>query len=663
MPANHLAIRDAWRQYIAGSSLNVHLLSPEIARSWQRCHNLNVDPQRTRPYGIDRPLLEERRFQRQRLLKIVRPVMERIYDYVRHTGFQVLLSDECGFLLDVVGDPDITVRAEAVELCPGGNWSEEFKGTNAIGTAIFERKPVQVFASEHYCAPNQFLICSASPIFDAEARMVGVLDVSGDYRYANVHTLAMVVAAVGSIENELRLQRASGQLFAAYRYSNILLENMSDGLISVDNRGVITEINARGAEILGVNPGRVKGQPLAQIAGEHSVLLQFLREGGEEREQLIVVGHAGRKVRVAASLLRDEDGLVIGAVATMHEISHRASAARPLALVPVATTCEEIVGSSAVMQRLRERMRVAAASASTVLLEGESGTGKELAARAIHAGGRRRHAPFVALNCAALPETLIESELFGYEEGSFTGARRGGQPGKFELAHGGTLFLDEVGDMPLSAQSKLLRALQERSVIRLGSRIEREVDIRIIAATLRDLRQEVREGRFRQDLYYRLDVLRLDLPPLRAHLEDLPTLVEQLAERIARRLEVEVKPLGDGVLERLAAYDWPGNVRELENAIERAINLAADAPRIEVAHFELRPALVDEAELRDDMSAPLSLVQMEREMIHRALAHFHGNIQQAATSLGISRNTLYRKLKEYPLAMPIDDDAESWGVR
>jgi PAS domain S-box-containing protein len=509
---------------------------------------------------------------------------------------------------------------------------------------------VQVFAAEHYCQPNHFLVCSASPIFDADGQMVGVLDLSGDYHYSNVHTLGMVVAAVGAIENQLCLQRATEKLYNAYRYSNILLESMSDGMVSVDNRGVVTEINSKGASIFGVDPKLVRGRHITQLTTLHVPLLQILQDGVQYEDKELVCNQAGKKIRSSASLLRDESGTVIGAVATFREVSSKwKPLPRQCYLAPPRLSVDDIVGNGASMTELKARTRMAAASSSTVLIEGESGTGKELVAQAIHYNGQRCNGPFVAVNCAALPETLVESELFGYEDGSFTGAKKGGHAGKFETANGGTLFLDEIGDMPLCAQMKLLRVIQERKVTRIGATDDRDIDIRIIAATLKDLKQEVKAGRFRQDLYYRLNVLNLRIPPLRERLEDIPALAQSLALKIAAKMKVDAKGIDEGLLEKLKSYSWPGNVRELENAIERAINLAGDDPLLRAEYFEL--VSPDSESNPCSPVAPLRpLDEVEQAMISKAIAFHKGNIQRAAASLGISRNTLYRKIKEYGAA-------------
>ena len=586
--------------------------------------------------------------------------MERLYDVVRGTGFEVVLTDETGLLLEAIGDSDFLSQASEVELCPGGDWSEAARGTNAIGTAIFERRPLQVFGAEHYCKQNHFLFGSAAPICDPDGRIVGVFDLSGHCHHSNPHTLGMVVAASGFIETQLRLHQATERLRDAYRYSNFLLENMSDGLVSIDNAGFITEVNWKGADLLGVNPRLIRGKHISELTTRQLPLLDLLK-GDPRYEDKEICIERGKKLRSSGSLLRDESGKILGAIATFREVAKL----QPLSgriYLPAPSTSVEIIGSSEPMVELKARARMAAGSISTVLIEGESGTGKELVAKAIHQGGPRAKGPFVAINCAALPESLIESELFGYEEGSFTGAKKGGQIGKFELANHGTLFLDEIGDMPLSAQMKLLRVIQERRVSRIGAAADRDIDIRIVAATLKNLEQEVKAGRFRQDLYYRLNVLNLRVPPLRQRVEDIPVLARCLCARISTRLSVAEKELEEGLLEQFKLYPWPGNVRELENTIERAINFAGDEPVLRHRHFEfamadaepnstaISDANANEEEEEEELR---SLAEIEKEMILKALRFYDGNIQKAAASLEISRNTLYRKLKEFDA----EDDA------
>jgi PAS domain S-box-containing protein len=475
--------------------------------------------------------------------------------------------------------------------------------------------------------------------------MVGTLDMSGDHRVANAHTLGMVVAAVGAIQNQLRLQKVTENLYVAYRYSNILLESMSDGLISIDNQGIITEMNPKGGQIFGLDPLVTKGRHVGQVFSSRPPVLRLLSDGVAYEDREIIINKAGKRIKSSASLLRDDRGQVIGAVAVFREAGLREPLKR---LQSCRYTFDDIIGDSPSITRLKERAKQAAAAPSTVLIHGESGTGKELFAQAIHYASPRSEQPFVAINCAALPENLIESELFGYEEGAFTGAKRGGQAGKFEIANGGTLFLDEIGDMPLSVQTKLLRVIQERKVARLGSTSEFQVDIRLIVATHKDLSKEMRQGRFREDLFYRLHVLDIRIPSLRERMEDVSVLVRHLAAKIAAKLQRNSMAIDDQFFSRLQAYTWPGNVRELENAIERAIVCAGKDDVLRSAHLEL---LTEEVARTESVPVELkSFKQTESDMIRQAIALFKGNIQKASAQLGISRNTMYRKMKEFGLS-------------
>jgi sigma-54 dependent transcriptional regulator, acetoin dehydrogenase operon transcriptional activator AcoR len=641
-----------WTHYVERNHLDPQSLRREVASSWQRCRDIGVDPFRTIGGEAQRLELRQRIEQRRHLMEMARPFIANLYNFVRGSGFQVVLADHDGILLEVIGDSEIQDKTRPVQLCAGGNWSEEARGTNAIGTVLIERKPVQIHAWEHYCQPHHFLTCSAAPIFDPEGEMLGVLDITGDYRQANTHTLGMVVAAANAIENQLRLHKTTTSLYLAYRYSTTLIESMSDGLISVDTSGIITEINNPGGRLLGVHPQTAKGQHINTVLKQSAPMLQLLDSGREYRDREILLdGQGGRTILSSATLLHDDNGDVIGAMAVLRDA--QSGGRNVTTTLAPRYTFADITGSSVAISEARQWAELAAAMPSTVLLAGESGTGKELFAQAIHNASPRKRAPFVALNCAALPETLIESELFGYEEGTFTGARKGGQAGKFELADGGTVFLDEIGDMPAGVQAKLLRVIQERKVARLGAVREQTVNIRIIAATHKDLAAEVRAGRFREDLYYRLNVVAIRIPALRERRADVPELAEKLIQRLGVRLGYQVRVDAD-FFAALSCREWPGNVRELENVLERVMLRAGADGRLTVALLDQAdPALPVTPGSAPPPAADValrSLREVERDAIVRAVARHDGNIQQAAATLGIGRNTLYRKLKEYDLA-------------
>lgn len=649
--------RKAWERYLEGDVLDDPLVRGAVATSWQRCRSLGVDPlSSTGDPESEGQRLEQRRCEKESLLRVAQPFLSDLARSVSGTRFQVVLADENGYLLEIAGDPRMVERARAVHLCSGADWSEGRRGTNAIGTAIAEKAPVRIHAWEHFCAENHFLTCSAAPIFDPEGRLTGVIDISGDFRQDSPHALGIVTATVRAIENQLRLEHAMSRLAAASRWSRTLVQGFTDGLVAVDNEGIVTEINARAGEILGIDAALARGHRLDQVYRGEAPLLQVLRTGKEYANQEIVVDNSGRRAQSSASLLRDEDGVIAGAVAFLRPPAAQQPPRKTAVFFAHRYQFEDIVGGGLAMQTAREWASLAATCNSTVLILGDSGTGKELFANAIHHASARSRGPFLAINCAAMPESLIESELFGYSDGSFTGAKKGGQPGKFEMASGGTIFLDEIGEMSLGMQAKLLRVLQERTVSRIGSSAEINVDIRVIAATHCDLARDVEAGRFREDLYYRLAVLEVTIPPLRDRKEDIPALASALVAKIARRLERPAVAVAPGSLEKLAGYSWPGNVREMENVLERALIRARGASTLEAEHIELpangiRHAAAHAREPQLPLGPTVSgrLRDMEKRTIAEALSLCRGNIKQAAARLGIARNTLYRKMQEFEL--------------
>jgi transcriptional regulator of acetoin/glycerol metabolism len=649
--------RKAWEQFLEKEILDERLVRGSVASSWQRCRSLNVNPLGfAGDYQAEERRLEQRRDEKEQLIRVARPYLLDLARFVSGTDFQVILTDENGYLLEIAGDRGIVERAREVHLCAGADWSESRKGTNAIGTAIVEKAPVRVHAWEHFCSENQFLTCSAAPIVDPDGNLVGVIDISGDFRHANPHTLGIVMAAVRAIGNQLQLEQTMNRLSAVSRWSHALVQGFSDGLVAVDNNGIVAEINARGGEILGINATQALGNRLDQVYRGEAPILEVIKTGKEYRNQEIILDRSGRRAQSSGSLLRDEDGLIVGAVAFLRELQVSQTLRKTPVFFSRRYQFEDIVGDSLAIQTAKEWASLAATCNSTVLIFGDSGTGKELFANAIHFASSRSRGPFLALNCAAMPESLIESELFGYSDGSFTGAKKGGQSGKFEMANGGTIFLDEIGEMSLNMQAKLLRVLQERTVSRIGSSTEINVDIRVIAATHCDLARDVEAGRFREDLYYRLAVLELKVPPLRERKEDIPALARNLIAKITQRLERPSPAIGDNALAKLSSHSWPGNVREMENVLERALIRARGASTLASEHIEL-PAnglhpstgCGPEPPRGGEMARPGRLRDVEKRAIAEALNSCRGNIKQAAARLGIARNTLYRKMQEFGL--------------
>jgi len=639
-------IEEAWNRYIANDVLDIHKIRPEIAHSWQRCRNLKVDPYGQSTAEIKGSELKERLQTSQHLIKIARPFIHNLYGFVKGSGFQIVLADSNGYVLEVIGDPEIVKKTRQVQLCPGGEWSEPLKGTNAIGTAIVEKKPLQIFAREHFCQPHHFLASAASPIFDPEGAMVGVLDITGDYKSFNSNTLSIVVAAVSAIENQLRLHKTTSKLYVSYKFTNMLLEAVSDGVVSCDSNGTVTQLNSFAAKLIGADPRYAIGKPIGSVIRKPASILQVLATGMEYRDQEMVIEETGKKVSQTVSPLRDDTGHVIGVLSIL-KVHKEKQAGRRAGSLTAKYVFDDIIGESETMVVAKKWARIAAGSPSTVLLTGESGTGKELFAQAIHNGSARKDRPFIAINCAALPDTLIESELFGYEEGSFTGSKKGGQIGKFELANGGTIFLDEIGDIPLYTQVKLLRVIQEKKLSRIGSSGEISVDIRIVAATHKDLKEEVHKGNFRKDLYYRLNVITINIASLRERMDDLPLLTVHFVNKLSLKLGRKNITVSDDFTDRLKTYNWPGNIRELENAIERALNMLQDGGVLTPDLLLFDSPLPGRMEER--VSEVKSLKDIEKDAIIHALNLYKGNILKVSAKLGVGRNTLYRKIKEYDI--------------
>jgi len=469
-----------------------------------------------------------------------------------------------------------------------------------------------------------------------------------------IYSLDAVRDAIGRAIELTRVARAEE---AKRERVDAVLRHLEEGVVAVDREERIVSVNPAMERLLGLPADRALGRPLAELAPALS--LSRVLETGEP--DLEAVQRLGRRTLVTNRIPIREQGVQTGAVLTCQDSSaiERAdrslrSRHRPSRFVPT-WRLRDVLGGSPAIRRARALAERYARTDATVLLTGESGTGKELFAQGIHHASPRRERPFVAINCAALPETLLESELFGHEEGAFTGSRRGGKPGLFEAAHTGTIFLDEVGDMPPALQTRLLRVLQEREVVRLGSSDPIPVDVRVVAATNRDLAARVAEGAFRDDLFYRLHVLTLRLPPLRERREDLPLLAERLLEAALERFAAPGwrTPALRLVGPRLRTCDWPGNVRQLENVIERVAALCAGAdPARGLDEAELRAALPElwPARRRRAPARPTALravrAEEEREHVRRVLEACGGSQAEAARRLGIGRTTLWRKLRE-----------------
>ncbi|HCF71162.1 MAG TPA: sigma-54-dependent Fis family transcriptional regulator [Syntrophomonas sp.] len=652
-------VKKIWEKFITTGDLDDSLDS-DIASSWLRSKNAAVDPYG----GVCNNILPQEKVaalirRHRHMIDIARPFMTNLYRFVKGSGFIVMLTDNEGYILETFGDSQTLFQASDLNFIPGALWTEEEVGTNAIGMALVLSKPIQTSAAEHYCQKHHSWTCSAAPILDENGMLLGILDLSGPSEMTHLHSLGMVVAAVEAIQEQMKVQRKNHEL----KVANIRLKNvikiMSDGVITLDYRGVITGINPVAKEIIGYETGKIMGNHIKELVRDEVVSrLLSNNEPYNDVEVLLSTDENKTYCLSSGTPITDDNGEIDSAVIFLRPAQKMQKLVNRYSGAQASFHFKDIIGTSEEITNILKLASAAAGGIYNVLLEGESGTGKEIFAQSIHNRGLRRRGPFVAVNCGAIPRELIASELFGYVEGAFTGARRGGRPGKFELASGGTLFLDEIGDMPLDQQVTLLRVLQDKKVVRIGGDKVTAVDVRIICATNKNLEEEVEKGNFRRDLFYRLNVVSIRIPPLRERREDIPLLFNYFKAKIATEWNVSFKSVDNEAMTLLKQYDWPGNVRELQNIVERIMS-TVESDAITAEHLlsllpgqnlnqpSHRSIKTGEAVCRQNRKKVKALA--EREHIMDLLTQHGGNVSQVAREMGVSRNTLYRKMHDYSI--------------
>lgn len=645
MDEQWLELRRFWKQATT-TEVIPEGLPPLISESWARCKEKGVNPfLKTNPYLATSRELRERKQQKEELLSIVNPILIKLASLVKGSDFLVVFADQDGYILEAHGEESAFEFGKLSNLIVEACWAEELLGTNGVGTPLVTGKPIQVIGPQHWSLAAHNATCSGAPIRDPLGNIIGCLNVTGDYRKAHPHTLGMVVSAVSSIEKHLRLYQENN-------FKQAIMESLSEGVVVLDKDNKITHMNSVGEKLFGVSMAEWSQQPIdnlgKKVIGLEKViaLVQKSQPVNDELIQLRI-NQNWVKCTLTIRTLRAFKDEQKGTVLVFSETDRVNRLVKLIGGAKAQLTFKDIVGGHSAIVKVINTARKVALSSSHVLLTGESGTGKEVFAQAIHNESYRARFPFVAINCAAIPRELMGSELFGYVEGAFTGARRGGNPGKFELADGGTIFLDEIGEMPLDLQAHLLRVIEDKKITRLGGQEVVPVDVRIITATNRNLKEEVEKGNFRADLFYRLNVINLTLPPLRDRKSDIVLLALHFAKNIGKRLNKGQITFETVALETMRNYSWPGNVRELQNTIERALNLFSDTT-VKLEH--LPPNITGSLahEISFDCSGT-SIKEVEMNTIINVLQKHSGNRKRAAQELGISRSTLYRKLDEFRL--------------
>ncbi|MEO8118095.1 MAG: sigma-54-dependent Fis family transcriptional regulator [Rhodoferax sp.] len=622
-----------------------------------------------------------------RLIAQATSVVEMLGKRVGDFGSMIVLTDGTGTILRTRCQSTFIEHAERVALRPGVTWAESSKGTNAVGTALILETDIFVHGDEHYVQSNHFLSCAASPIMDHSGNVIGVLDVSGDRRSFHPHTMMLVEMCARTIENHWFRDKFRQSLQMHFHTQAELIGTAEEGIIAFGEDGKILGTNRAGLKILEISASALRIQGLRMLFGlgfgelmdklrlASFTPLKMYQSNGKElfvRVSWNEATMAGNTLNPQFSHSRSSPALSAPALTQQNATPGVRKAAYQL---------DELDFGDAHVRSVTQKVRHVIDKDISILILGETGTGKELLANAIHQFSQRRDRPFVAINCASIPEQLIESELFGYEEGAFTGAKRKGASGKLLQANGGTLFLDEIGDMPLALQARLLRVLQERKVVPLGGHRPMDIDINLICATHRNLRELIEQRGFRDDLYYRINGISVRLPRLRER-TDLAPLCQRILRELAPHRTLSIQPT---LMEAFLRYSWPGNLRQLNNVLKTAAIMASDTHEITAEHLaddflEELSMLITEVSLKFDAASSASsssqltesspatfelsgrwgvpsmpasppstmdnMEQVEIATIRRALEACAGNVSTAAKMLNISRNTIYRKLNK-----------------
>jgi len=664
-PQPPIALRRArWELVNSGQCNALPGMDERVVRSWQRSLRAGLMPTGRLVNGEPLPAaeLEHIRQKHHEVISHSLPVMEVLFEQLRHSHSMVILANARGVLMHTLGDLDFLTRAQRVALACGANWHENERGTNAIGTALVEGRAVQIHGGEHYLERNGFLTCAASPILSARQELLGILDISGDQRSHHSHALGLASTAARMIENRLLLANHAHQIVLHLHATPEGLSTVAEGLVVISADGWVTGANQTALRMLALNKEDLGAIELAmvfetsleQLAGWASSKTAFkwlhVRRGQHlacmvdwQKASPIMTAnqHTVANHYAQASDCAGDASFHTG-ISACSDSSCQVS---PMATDPFAA----IDTGDAKVHAIVQKARRVAGKPIAVLVQGESGVGKEWLAKAIHQASNRCQASFVAINCGAIAEHLIEAELFGYAPGAFTGASKQGSPGLIRQASGGTLFLDEIGDMPLHLQNRLLRALQERQVVPVGAQKPVSVQFNLICATHCSLKQAVQEGRFRSDLFYRINGLTLSLPPLRER-TDLLILVARMLKTLAPSRRLAVSP---AVSRALLGHRWPGNMRQLHSVLQTAVAMLDDEQdTIELEHLSedwleavTHPDLRLSAEQPEKPHVDQRLQTLNLQAIEQVLQDHRGNVSAAARTLGISRQTLYRKLK------------------
>lgn len=613
-----------------------------IGRSWQRCRGSGVSPHiEVAPQVLQFDEYQNRHNRFFSLLKTTNSIGA-LDSFCDLSTFILAIADKDGFLLELAGRPEILDDVARRNFVVGANWSETITGTNAIGTALLESRTTTVFSAEHFCQGWHGYACTATPVrHPFSGRTIGAVNITSKFIHFQPHVKLLVENIARLLEMEIQRKKEEEELVFHQNAMAAMMDKLSEGVVVVDEAD-----NIRRVSIQRIGLDSLKG--LECLSDKHCSLgdmpalrgiedLPFVH-GVEER-----VLESGLKVRISPI---HSKGSYLGSVIF---INPRARTAQTPMQPSSSSRCPMPVGRSGEIKDILQKAREIARFDCNLYIRGQTGTGKTLLARYVHSQSPRAEAPYAAVNCGSLPSQLIASELFGYEPGAFTGARRNGYAGKFEAVNGGTILLDEISELSLEAQAYLLQVLEEKQLTPLGSTKVRDIDVRVIAASNKSLRRAVGQGTFREDLYYRIKVVSLKLPALCQRPGDIEILAEHFLELLNKRMGKNIAGFSRRALEALLGYSWPGNIRELKNALEHAMIFCPEQGVVSLS------ALPDSIRAKEDFKVPRRPdlgSEDGRDMLVSAVKTSKGNISLIAKVLGVSRPTVYKWIKEYGLELP-----------
>lgn len=606
-----------WKKFVDEGVLDSNRINERISESWYRCKQANVNPHMNKGQKIlSSNIFQDQKKKSEIFLDIAIPQIQNMRKTIDELQMMALLIDPDGYVLSLSGNEQTLKRAKHINFIEGVKWTEAAVGTNAIGTALEIEEAIMISGTEHYSVASHSWSCAAAPIHNDDGKLIGVLDFSCPIEFSHPYMLGMVTSIAHAIERECSIRVHQNELHLIHRFLDVIDSN--EQVVICNHRNVIVSASKRIRERV-TNWSRMK--------------LEDLMYYGLKTKLEVPVYSNNRMIGKCIYVKENKQEKVFSTSLFINGI-----------------TFPGVIGTSDAFQHTLEEIKLVSPTDASVYVCGETGVGKEYVARAIHENSPRKNGPFIAVNCGALPKELMESELFGYAEGAFTGARRQGYKGKFEQADGGTIFLDEIGEVPPEMQVALLRVLQERTVTPIGSSKEVPVNIRIITATHKDLLRLVEEGKFRQDLYYRLHVYPLYVPSLIERKEDIPYFIKYFCKR--KNWNV-VFP--KSICNQFSQHTWPGNIRELLNALERIYILSQGREICEKQISFLLQTMMrnqHQLELQTENKTENTLnfrEKIQRDSMIEALEKTNGNVSLAAKLLDVPRSTFYKRMQKYKL--------------